>query len=134
MAEPEITDPILREAAGLDPALKKVADRDILQAPRFETDFSSLAFPGLNGKVAIRYANVGDTLKIESLCLSGGPFAEAVATIQVCTELAPASWYRAMKEGGTPVLDLGRIQDAEALVELYRAYSEWRATFRRGGK
>ena len=130
----EITDPILRQAAGLDPILAKVSDKDILQAPRFETDFSSLAFPSLSGKVALRYANVSDTLKIEALCLSGGPFAEAIATLQVCIESAPVSWYRALKEGGTPVLDLGRIQDAEALVELYRAYSDWRATFRRGGR
>ena len=69
----EITDPILRQAAGLDPILAKVSDKDILQAPRFETDFSSLAFPSLSGKVALRYANVSDTLKIEALCLSGGP-------------------------------------------------------------
>ena len=133
MAE-EIIDPILREAAGLDPLLKKIADQDILKAPRFETDFASPAFPALNGHVAIRYATVADTLKVEALCLTGGPFAEAIATLQVCIDLAPPSWYRALKEGGTPVLDLGRIQDAEALVELYRAYSEWRSTFRRGGK
>lgn len=132
---PEITDPILREAAGLEPKLAKVSDRDILQGPVFEATFDSPAFPAYNGAVRMRYATVGDTLAIEALSLNGGRFAESIATLQVCIDSAPASWYRApAKEGGTPVLDLSRILDAEALVDLYRAYSDWRSAFRRGGK
>lgn len=127
---PEITDPVLREAAGMEPLLAKIADRDILKAPTFEADFDSAAFPDLNGKVAIRYANVGDTLAIEALSLNGGRFAEAIATLQVCVETAPASWYRVSVGGGVPVLDLARIHDAEALVDLYQAYSAWRQSFR----
>jgi hypothetical protein len=133
----EITDPILREAAGLEPLLAgvaKVGDKDLVKAPRFESDFASPAFPHLDGRVTMRYANVGDTLAIEALSLNGGRFAEAIATLQVCIEIAPASWYRASVGGGVPVLDLSKIQDAEALVDLYQAYSGWRATFRRGGK
>ena len=130
----EITDPVLRQAAGLEPLLAKVADKDILKTPRFEKDFESIPFPDLNGKVVMRYANVGDTLAIEALSLNGGRFAEAIATLQVCIDKAPASWYRAPKEGGTPVLDLAQVPDAEALVDLYQGYSSWRATFRRGGQ
>jgi hypothetical protein len=130
----EITDPILREAAGLDPRLAKVGDKDILKAPRFESEFDSPGFPALSGKVTVRYANVGDTLAIEALSMGGGRFAEAIATLQVCVDSAPASWYRASKEGGIPSLDLSTILDAESLVDLYQAYSAWRSAFRRGGK
>jgi len=125
----EITDPILREAAGLDPRLAKVGDKDILKAPRFESEFDSPGFPALSGKVTVRYANVGDTLAIEALSMGGGRFAEAIATLQVCVDSAPAS-----KEGGIPSLDLSTILDAESLVDLYQAYSAWRSAFRRGGK
>lgn len=131
----EITDPILREAAGLDPILKAVTDSDMLKAPAFTTAFNSPAFPALNGDITIRYATVGDTLKIEALSMGGGGFAEAIATLQICIDKAPASWYRPSTEGGKPpVLDLARIPDAEALVALYREFSIWRETFRLGGK
>lgn len=128
----EMTDPILREAAGLEPLLAKVSDKDMMKAPTFEADFSSKVFPALNGKVVLRYANVGDTLTIESLSLNGGRFAQAIATLQVCIEKAPPSWYRISEEGGKPSLNLAQIQDAEALVDLYRAFSNWRESFRSG--
>jgi hypothetical protein len=130
----ELTDPILREAAGLEPKLTKLADKDMLKPPVYEATFDSPAFPHLNGTVKVRYANVGDTLAIEALSLSGGRFAESIATLQVCIEAAPASWYREPEEGGKPVLDLSKILDVESLVDLYREYSSWRSTFRRKSK
>jgi hypothetical protein len=130
----QITDPILREAAGLDPILAPLQDRDLLKTPVYEAEFTSVAFPALNGKVRIRYANVGDTMDIEAMALGGGFFREAIATLTVCTEQAPASWYTAGKNGEKPMLDLRKVADAEAVADLYKAYASWRDTFRKTGQ
>jgi len=131
----EITDPVLLEAAGIDPALAPLLDKDLLKPPVYEADFTSVAFPGFNGHLKIRYATVGDNMDIEALCLGGGMFREAVATLSTCIMSAPASWYSApTKPGALPVLNLRGIPDAEALGAVFNDYSAWRETFRTSGK
>jgi len=105
-----------------------------LQAiPEFSMDFHSESFPALDGQVVIRYATVGDSLTIERLIGPlGGYVAEAIASLQVLTTKAPAPWYRVPEKGGSPVLDLNRLPDVEAILDVYRAYSKWRAAFRSG--
>ena len=130
-------DPIIRSAAGLDPSVIPVlaAQDAVLQTiPEFSTEFKSASFPSLDGQVVIRYATVGDSLTIERLIGPlGGYVAEAIASLQVLTTKAPASWYRVPEKGGTPVLDLNRLPDVEGILDVYRAYSKWRAAFRSGG-
>ena len=130
----EITDPILREAAGIDTVLAPLLDKEILQAPVYEADFVSTAFPAFNGRVVVRYATTGDTMDIESLSLGGGFFREAVATLSTCITKAPASWYQVPPMGKVPALNLRNVADAEALADLYRGYSAWREAFRTSGK
>ena len=127
-------DQILREAAGIDPVLAPLMDRDIMKPPVFEADFVSLAFPAFNGKVRVRYATVGDNLDIEALSRGGGLFREAVATLTTCITSAPACWYAAPKGTELPALNLRDVPDAEALGQLYSYYSAWRESFRTKGK
>ena len=132
-----IEDPALRAAAGLDPSIVPLlaAQDAVLQAvPEFNTDFTSSPFPGLNGPVVIRYGTVADMLAVERMVGPGGGFmAEAVASLQVLTTKAPASWYRSPEKLGSPLLDLSRLPDIEGLLALYRQYSQWRSAFRSGG-
>jgi hypothetical protein len=128
-----LDNPILREAAGLDPNVgEALAAGDFLEAPRYSFDFRSPRWPVLEGAVVLRYATVGDTLQIERLAGSGR-FSEAIATLMVLVEKAPGAWYKMPESGGTPSLDLLRIPDAEGIVDLYRGYSIWREDFRTTG-
>jgi len=130
----DLNDDVLREAAGIDPVLAPLLDKELLKTPVFEADFVSVAFPAFNGHVVIRYATVGDNMDIESLSLGGGAFREAVATLSTCITQAPLSWYKVPALGKVPLLNLREVPDAEALGTLYGEYSKWRDTFRLTGK
>lgn len=127
-----LSDPTLREAAGLGAiAEQAVAAPPLLDPPKFTYEFESFVDPALDGTVVMRYATVGDSLRIESMMgPRSGDFAEAVASISVLVEVAPPAWYR--KEPGLkiPTLDLERLIDPEAIVDLYREYNRWRSLFR----
>lgn len=133
-----ITDPILRAAAGIDPAVESALEAQenaVFSVPEFTTEFKSAGFPALDGPVTIRFATVGDTLAIErQMGPMAGFVAEAIASLQVLVTKAPASWWHAPENGGKfPYIDLGRLPDVESLLDLYRDYSKWRADFRGGG-
>jgi hypothetical protein len=106
-----------------------------LLRPQFTADFKSEAFPEYNGTVVLRYPNVRDNLQISALTLQEGNsfFAQAVATVRVCVEKAPSSWYRSPRpeEGLIPVLDLDSVLDATAIADLYGRFLGWRDSFRR---
>ncbi len=133
-----LKDPVLRAAAGIDPALEpalSAQEEVVFSIPEFTTGFKSIGFPSLDGPVTIRYATVADTLAIErAMGPLAGFVAEAIASLQILITKAPASWWKAPEKGGKiPTLDLGRLPDVEAILDLYRAYSRWRADFRSGG-
>lgn len=134
---PISSDELLQAAQGLDPmAAKALRASDLLQPKRFEYDFVSPAWPELNGRVVIRYPSLKDALSIEQLSLRRGPFAELFATMLVCMEKAPATWYRIPDQGTAgkapePELATGTFQDSEGLLLMWAAFMDWRASFRR---
>lgn len=129
-----LEDPIIRAAAGLDPRVEPTLAAQnvaLLAIPEFNTDFKSESFPSMDGPVTIRYATVGDSLAIENLIGARGGFvAEAIASLHVLVTKAPASWWQIPEGGSTPLLNLNRLPDVEALLALYQNYSKWRASFR----
>lgn len=135
--DPISCDELLQAAQGLDPmAAKALRASDLLQPKRFEYDFVSYGWPELNGRVVIRYPNLENALQIERLSLRGGPFAELFATMLVCMEKAPATWYRIPEHGVSgkapePELATDTFQDSEGLLLMWGAFLDWRASFRR---
>jgi hypothetical protein len=86
----------------------------------------------MNGTVTLKFPNVGDDMRIERLtaALGNRNLAEVFATISVCCVKAPAGWYSLLKDGKTPILDLERLPDMEALADLYIRFNKWRGSFR----
>lgn len=126
-----IENPVLRAAAGLDPSVPAaLGSGDLFLLPRFTFDFQCPFAPEYSGPVVVRFANVGDAVLIDRLVGQGGFFAEAVASMRVLIEQAPPAWWRLPDGAREPVLDLDRLPDVEGLLDLYRAYSLWRNSFR----
>lgn len=130
-----LDDPILREAAGLDPGISAAltAGEALLSLPTFRYDFVSKNWPVLSGPIEVRYPTLADLVRIEAIAGSGGYTAELFATLAVLIQKAPGAWYRKDPERADPVLDAGRIPDSSALSQLYLAYNAWREDFRKDG-
>jgi hypothetical protein len=109
---------------------------DIFAQPIFSFEVKSTSkLPGaqaMNGLVTMRYPNFGDDLKIERMhkILGGGNLNLMFATLAVCIERAPATWYELVDGAREPGLNLDRLKDREALADLYIAFSDWQRSFR----
>ena len=123
-------DPLVEQATKLDPRARALASDPFASLPQFTHEFISKLFPDMSGTVVISYPSMGDMLEIERLAVRGRVYSEVMATLQVLTDKAPGSWYRIAPGDATPTLALGRLPHDPAIFDLYRAYSEWRDSFR----
>lgn len=123
---------LLQAASGFAPGAKDLLTAgDMIQPKKFTGQFVSPMWPEYGGQVVIRYPSMGDMLKIELLVGGGGTYHELYATLGVCVEKAPPTWYRLPPGAKEPVLAMENIQDSEGLVVLWREFLDWRRSFRR---
>jgi hypothetical protein len=107
---------------------------EIFKVPAFEEDVVSERFPEMNGKVRLRFPNVGDEIEISriTLAMGGTMDARVFAGITTCIEAAPGYWYAPPPQGELrPRLAVHRLLDFPALVGLYTRWISWRDSFRR---
>lgn len=121
---------ILEAASGFEPdARATLTAGEMIQPKTFEGTFKSKGWPEFNGPVVVRYPNMADMLRIESMSLGGGQYAECFATFLVCVEKAPAAWYRMPEGAKEPVLNMGKLPP-EDLLDLWGDFLKWRRSFR----
>lgn len=127
----ELQNPLLREAAGLAPELEGAfSTADLLRPARFEYLFTSKSYPPLDGPVVVRLPTFGETVEISNRARHGGIAEEARQTLKLCVERAPESWFHLPPGAKLPELNLDRLPDAEAVLELWVAFDQWRAALR----
>jgi hypothetical protein len=129
---------LLAAVSGLAPEVAAGFDGqdEIFAQPHFDFVVKSTSkipkAQAMNGTVVLRYPNFGDDLRIERMhkLLGGGNLNLMFATLAVCIESAPASWYELQPGAREPNLNLERLKDREALADLYIAFSDWQRSFR----
>ena len=125
-------DPLVEQASKLDPRVKALNTDPFGALPQFTTEFVSVVFPELSGTVTLSYPSMGEMMEVERLVVRGRPYSEVMATLQVLTDKAPASWYRIATGDTTPSLSLARLPYDPEFFEIYARFAEWRDTFRSG--
>ena len=115
-------------------AVPELSDGDVFSLPVFEEVFDGGHWEKASGKVRLRYPTFGDEVEIERLSvINGGTLlARAQASIMVCLEAAPASWWRpSLKEGSDPFPAPDRLPCSPEVVGLFTRWIAWRDSFRR---
>lgn len=130
---PVSAEELLRSASGFAPdAPALLRAGDLIRPKRFVAQFVSPGWPEYDGLVEIRYPSMGDMLTVERMIPAGGDtYHELWATLAVCIEKAPPTWYRLLDGAKEPILAVDKIQDSEGLYLLWREYLVWRRSFRR---
>lgn len=120
-------------------SVPEILDGDIFKLPKFSEEFTSEAFPQVNGRVSLRYPSFGDEVEVERLAVmrGGTVLARAQATFVVCLETAPPCWWRpnpnaANNPGAPPIPAPDRLPCSSDLVALWTRWIAWRDSFRGG--
>ena len=137
-AKPTSSQELMAAVSGLAPETAASFDGqgDIFTQPLFTFEVKSTSklpnAAAMNGPVVLRYPNFGDDLRIERThkALGGGNLNLMFATLAICIEKAPGSWWELQAGAREPVLNLERLKDREALADLYIAFSDWQRSFR----
>ncbi len=134
-AETPSAQELLAAASGLASNVERLAGPEgtPFEAVKFSTEFKSKQWPQLDGTVVIRYPTWGDVIKIEGMAMGLGTVAEITATLLVCIEKAPASWWYLPEGAKKPTLNLSAIPDSDGLQGLWFEFLAWRRTFRGKG-
>ena len=124
---------LLASASGFAPdARASLTASELIKPKRFEHAFASPGWPEYDGPVVIRYPSMGDMLQIEGMVGGRGSGQwEMWATLHVCVEKGPASWYKLEPGKLEPTLAISAIQDSEGLWDMWLEYLAWRSSFRR---
>jgi hypothetical protein len=131
-------DDLMAQVSGMAPEVAEAFNQQeaLFAQPRFQYSVDTKSkIPGatkMNGTVSLKYPNFGEDLKIERATnlLGGGNLALMKATLLVCIERAPSTWYEFEEGASTPVLNLDRLPDDSVLADLYRAFTDWQRSFR----
>ena len=131
MADPSSQSSVLDRASQIGGPLP--VPGSVLKIPFYEENIVSERFPEMNGRVRLRYPNIGDQLNIaeESQAHGNTGLARIIGHLKVCLETAPASWYRQEEGQAKPIVALERLYDSDLLVDLFTRWAEWRSSFRR---
>lgn len=114
-------------------SVPEVTDGDLFKLPVFEDDFSGGFWKQASGKVILRYPTFGDEVEIERLSVMRGGtiLARAQATLLVCLQAAPSTWWRANPTpGGDPLPAVDRLPCSVEIVGLFQRWLSWRDSFR----
>lgn len=132
MADPaEVRDRALQ--LGGPGSVPEVTDGDLFKLPVYEEDFSGGYWVKASGKVILRYPTFGDEVEIERLSVMRGGtiLARAQATLLVCLQAAPSSWWRANPApSGDPLPAVDRLPCSVEIVGLFQRWLNWRDSFR----
>lgn len=129
-------DELMRELSGVAPDVAEVLAPDLFEMPTFTFEVESKSkihgAEKMNGKVVMKFPNMGDDLDIERRlrALGGGSMANMYATLHTCIIKAPATWYELKAGSKTPTLNLSRLPDDAVLADLYLAFTDWQRSFR----
>ena len=129
-----VDDPVLVQAAKINPAVRKIAQDPFAALPEYTFEFYSKVYPDLDGTVVLRYPTLGDVLEIERISTPGKAYSNLGATLAVLVKKAPASWYKRVPGEDEPRVSLARLPFDQGFADLYHGYITWRDTFRPGGE